>query len=174
MTDISSLTNTRVVLKSRPVGMPTDDNFEIQSVPVAPPGEGEMLLRTLWLSLDPYMRGRMSDRKSYAKPLDIGDVITGGVVCQVVASNIDDFPVGTIVSGMYGWQSYAIARADDNRLFRIDPDLAPISTAVGVTGSGDRGAGCRATASSQAQGIFRHAPGVLAGYCGGGTAPDAP
>jgi NADPH-dependent curcumin reductase CurA len=134
MTDISSLTNTRVVLKSRPVGLPTDDNFDIQSVPVTAPGADEMLLRTLWLSLDPYMRGRMSDRKSYAKPLEIGDVITGGVVCQVVASNIDDFPVGTIVSGMYGWQSYALAKADDNRLFKIDPALAPISTAVGVTG----------------------------------------
>ncbi len=134
MTDISSLTNTRIVLKSRPVGMPTDENFEIQSVPVTAPGDDEMLLRTLWLSLDPYMRGRMSDRKSYAKPLEIGDVITGGVVCQVVASNIDDFPVGTIVSGMYGWQSYAIAKADDNRLFKSDPALAPISTAVGVTG----------------------------------------
>lgn len=134
MTDISSLTNTRIVLKSRPVGMPANDNFEIQTVPVAAPGEHEMLLRTLWLSLDPYMRGRMSDRKSYAKPLETGDVITGGVVCQVVASNIADFPMGTIVSGMYGWQSYAIAKADDNRLFKIDPDLAPISTAVGVTG----------------------------------------
>ncbi|MCR9262371.1 MAG: NADP-dependent oxidoreductase [Pseudomonadaceae bacterium] len=134
MTDISSLTNTRIVLKSRPVGVPANDNFEIQTVPVAAPGEHEMLLRTLWLSLDPYMRGRMSDRKSYAKPLETGDVITGGVVCQVVASNIADFPVGTIVSGMYGWQSYAIAKADDNRLFKIDPDLAPISTAVGVTG----------------------------------------
>ncbi len=134
MTDINSLTNTRVVLKSRPVGMPTEDNFDIQSVPVDAPGADEMLLRTLWLSLDPYMRGRMSDRKSYAKPLDIGDVITGGVVCQVVTSNIDDYPVGTIVSGMYGWQSYALAKADDNRLFKIDPELAPISTAVGVTG----------------------------------------
>ena len=134
MTDISSLTNTRIVLKSRPVGMPTDDNFDIQSVPVAAPGDDEMLLRTLWLSLDPYMRGRMSDRKSYAKPLEIGDVITGGVVCQVVESNIEEYPVGTIVSGMYGWQSYALAKADDNRLFKIDPELAPISTAVGVTG----------------------------------------
>jgi hypothetical protein len=93
-----------------------------------------MLLRTLWLSLDPYMRGRMSDRESYAKPLELGDVITAGVVSQVVESNNTDFPVGTIVSGMYGWQSYAIARPDDYRLFEVDPDLAPISTAVGITG----------------------------------------
>ncbi len=131
---MSERTNTRIVLKSRPVGMPTDDNFDIQSVPVASPGDNEMLLRTLWLSLDPYMRGRMSDRESYAKPLELGDVITAGVVSQVVESNNADYPVGTIVSGMYGWQSYAIARPDDYRLFKVDPDLAPISTAVGITG----------------------------------------
>jgi NADPH-dependent curcumin reductase CurA len=131
---MSERTNTRIVLKSRPVGMPTDENFDIQSVPVATPGDNEMLLRTLWLSLDPYMRGRMSDRESYAKPLDLGDVITAGVVSQVVESNNADYPVGTIVSGMYGWQSYAIAKPDDYRLFKVDPDLAPISTAVGTTG----------------------------------------
>ncbi len=131
---MSERTNTRIVLKSRPVGMPVDDNFEVQSAPITSPGDNEMLLRTLWLSLDPYMRGRMSDRESYAKPLELGDVITAGVVSQVVESNNADFPVGTIVSGMYGWQSYAIARPDDYRLFKVDPDLAPISTAVGITG----------------------------------------
>ena len=127
-------TNTRIVLKSRPLGMPTDGNFDIQSVPVTSPGDNEMLLRTLWLSLDPYMRGRMSDRESYAKPLELGDVITAGVVSQVVESNNTDYPTGTIVSGMYGWQSYAIAKPDDYRLFKVDPGLAPISTAVGITG----------------------------------------
>ncbi len=127
-------TNTRIVLKSRPVGMPTDEDFDIQSVPVTSPGDNEMLLRTLWLSLDPYMRGRMSDRESYAKPLELGDVITAGVVSQVVESNNTDYPTGTIVSGMYGWQSYAIAKPDDYRLFKVDPGLAPISTAVGTTG----------------------------------------
>ena len=126
--------NTRIVLKSRPHGMPQDDNFDIQKIPVGTPGEGEMLLKTRWLSLDPYMRGRMNDAKSYAKPLDIGEVITAGVVSEVVESNLDDYPVGTIVTGMYGWQTYAIGRADDYRLFKVDPDLAPISTAVGVTG----------------------------------------
>jgi hypothetical protein len=114
--------------------MPADENFDVQTVPVNSPGDNEMLLRTLWLSLDPYMRGRMSDRESYAKPLELGDVITAGVVSQVVESNNADFPVGTIVSGMYGWQSYAIAKPDDYRLFKVDPDLAPISTAVGTTG----------------------------------------
>lgn len=131
---MTDLTNTKIVMKSRPVGMPTSDNFEIQSEPVASPGENEMLLGTLWLSLDPYMRGRMSDRKSYAKPLEIGEVITGGVVSQVLESNNADYPVGTIVSGMYGWQSHAIAKPDDYRLFKVDANLAPISTAVGTTG----------------------------------------
>jgi NADPH-dependent curcumin reductase CurA len=131
---MSERINKRIVLKSRLHGMPEDDNFEIQEIPAAVPGDGEMLLKTRWLSLDPYMRGRMSDRESYAKPLDLGDVITAGVVSEVVESNIEDYPVGTIVSGMYGWQSYAIGKADDQRLFTIDPDLAPISTAVGVTG----------------------------------------
>ena len=127
-------TNTRVVLAQRPVGLPEDSDFRIEDVPVGTPGAGEMLVKTLWLSLDPYMRGRMRDAESYAKPLEIGDVITAGVVSQVVESNIDDYDVGDIVTGMYGWQSYAIAKADDNRLFKVDPTLAPISTAVGVTG----------------------------------------
>jgi NADPH-dependent curcumin reductase CurA len=131
---MTAINNTKIVLKSRPVGMPVDSDFEILSVPQRAPGNDEMLLKTLWLSLDPYMRGRMSDRKSYAKPLELGDVITGGIVSQVVESNIADYPVGTLVSGMYGWQSYAIAKADDYRLFKVDPELAPISTAVGTTG----------------------------------------
>ncbi len=131
---MSDRINTRIVLKSRPHGMPQDDDFEIQHIPAANPGTAEMLLKTRWLSLDPYMRGRMSDRESYAKPLALGDVITAGVVSEVVESNIDDYPVGTIVTGMYGWQSYAIGKADDYRLFKVDADLAPISTAVGVTG----------------------------------------
>jgi NADPH-dependent curcumin reductase CurA len=131
---MTAINNTKIVLKSRPVGMPADSDFDIVSVPQPRPGSDEMLLKTLWLSLDPYMRGRMSDRESYAKPLELGDVITGGIVSQVVESNIADYPVGTIVSGMYGWQSYAIAKADDYRLFKVDPELAPISTAVGTTG----------------------------------------
>jgi len=131
---MSDIQNTRIVLKSRPVGMPQAENFDIQSVAMESPGDNEMLLRTLWLSLDPYMRGRMSDRESYAKPLQIGEVITGGVVCEVIETNLDDYPVGTIVSGMYGWQSHAIARPGDYRLFKVDEGLAPISTAVGVTG----------------------------------------
>ena len=131
---MSSPTNVKIVLKSRPTGMVEEENFEIISEPAATPGDNEMLVKTLWLSLDPYMRGRMSDRESYAKPLEIGEVITGGIVGEVVESNNADYPVGTIVSAMHGWQSYAVAKPGDYRLFKVDPDLAPISTAVGTTG----------------------------------------
>lgn len=127
-------TNVKVVLKSRPTGMPEEENFEIVSEPAGEPGENEMLVKTLWLSLDPYMRGRMSDRESYAKPLSLGEVITGGIVGEVVDSKNSNYPVGTIVSAMHGWQSYAVAKPDDYRLFKVDPSLAPISTAVGTTG----------------------------------------
>ncbi|MEQ8858051.1 MAG: NADP-dependent oxidoreductase [Pseudomonadales bacterium] len=131
---MSERTNVKVTLAARPQGMPQVEDFRIVREPAPRPGVGEMLVKTLWLSLDPYMRGRMSDRASYAKPLEIGEVITGGVVAQVVESNVAEFEPGEIVTGMYGWQAYAIAKPDDYRLFRVDPDLAPISTAVGVTG----------------------------------------
>ena len=131
---MSDRMNTRITLASRPEGMPEDENFDIATIPAPTPGPGEILLKTLWLSLDPYMRGRMSDRKSYAEPLAIGDVITGGVVAQVVASNHPDWKVGELVSNMSGWQQYAVVEPGQYRLFRVDPDNAPISTAVGVTG----------------------------------------
>ena len=127
-------TNTRVTLASRPDGMPELENFTVETVPAPEPGEGEVLLKTLWLSLDPYMRGRMSDRKSYAAPLEIGEVITAGVVAQVVASNHADWAVGDLATNMSGWQQYAVAEPGQYRLYRVDPDNAPISTAVGVTG----------------------------------------
>jgi NADPH-dependent curcumin reductase len=81
----------RIVLASRPVGKPTLDNFRLEEVPILQPGPSQMLLRTRWLSLDPYMRGRMSDAPSYAKPVGIGDVMEGGTVSDVVTSNISGF-----------------------------------------------------------------------------------
>ena len=131
---MSARTNTRITLASRPDGMPTDENFRIETVSAPEPADGELLLKTLWLSLDPYMRGRMSDRKSYAEPLQLGDVITGGVVAEVVESRDDAWSVGTLVTAMSGWQQYAVARPGSYRLFRVDPDNAPIQTAIGVTG----------------------------------------
>ena len=99
----------RIVLASRPIGEPTPDNFRLEEIPVPQPGPGQMLLRTLWLSLDPYMRGRMSDAPSYAKPVGIGEVMEGGAVSEVVASNVPRFATGDIVVGRTGWQTYALS-----------------------------------------------------------------
>ena len=90
--------NKKVLLASRPTGWVEASNFTFAETDIPRPADGEVLVRNIYMSVDPYMRGRMSDRKSYAKPLEIGDVITGGVVCQVVASNIDDYPVGKKLS----------------------------------------------------------------------------
>jgi NADPH-dependent curcumin reductase len=124
--------NRRIVLASRPVGEPRDENFRVEAVPVPEPGPGQVLARTLWLSLDPYMRGRMSDAKSYAKPVGIGEVMTGGTVGEVVRSNDPKFKPGDIVLGMGGWQEYA--PMDARELRKLDPDAAPLSTNLGVLG----------------------------------------
>src|SRR3954471_14490126 len=128
MTDI----NRRIVLASRPHGEPQAGDFRLETVPVPEPGPGQVLLRTLWLSLDPYMRGRMSDAKSYAKPVEIGGVMTGGTVSEVVRSNHPGSAPGDIVLGMAGWQEYAVS--DGSGLRRLDPNAAPVSTALGVLG----------------------------------------
>ena len=122
----------RIVLASRPVGEPALDNFRLEKLPITHLGPDEMLLRTLWLSLDPYMRGRMSDAPSYAKPVGIGDVMEGGTVSEVVASNIAQFAKGDIVVGRTGWQTHALS--DGSGLQKVDPRRAPIQTALGVLG----------------------------------------
>ena len=122
----------RVLLAARPVGEPKESDFRIEQTPVPKPGAGEMLLRTLWLSLDPYMRGRMSDAPSYAKPVEIGQVMEGRTVSEVVASNRDGFAAGDIVLSPHGWQTHAVS--DGKGLRKIDPALAPVSTALGVLG----------------------------------------
>jgi hypothetical protein len=124
--------NRRVCLAARPVGEPVAGDFTLVEAPIPEPGPGQMLLKTLWLSLDPYMRGRMSDAKSYAKPVGIGEVMTGGTVSTVVTSHLPAFKAGAIVEGRAGWQDYALSSGDDVR--RVDPALAPISTALGVLG----------------------------------------
>ena len=124
--------NQRIVLASRPVGEPKSENFRLEEAAVRHPESGEMLLRTLWLSLDPYMRGRMSDAPSYAKPVGVGEVMEGGTVSEVVASNIPQFTKGEIVVGRTGWQAYAVSDGSD--LQKVAPTRAPISTALGVLG----------------------------------------
>jgi NADPH-dependent curcumin reductase len=122
----------RIVLASRPIGEPKPSDFRIEDVAVPTPGEGELLLRTIWLSLDPYMRGRMSDAPSYSAPVPVGGVMEAGTVCEVIASNNPGFAKGDIVLARAGWQTHALS--DGKGLAKIDPKLAPISTAIGVLG----------------------------------------
>ncbi|THH36804.1 NADP-dependent oxidoreductase [Aliishimia ponticola] len=105
-------TNRRVVLNERPVGTPDENTLRMETGPVPEPGAGEMLIRTVYLSLDPYMRGRMSDAKSYAEPVAIGGVMTGQVVGQVVASNNEKFAAGDYVLSPSGWQDYFVSNGD--------------------------------------------------------------
>ncbi|MCA1613673.1 MAG: NADP-dependent oxidoreductase [Acidobacteria bacterium] len=127
-------TNKRIILASRPAGMPTLDNFKIVGAEVPRPEEGEILIRTQYLSVDPYMRGRMSDRKSYVPPFALNEAVTGGVVGEVVESRSDAYQTGDTVTGMLGWQLYSTARGDDASIRKVDPRLAPVTTALGVLG----------------------------------------
>ncbi len=126
------LQNQQILLASRPTGMPTPENFRIVHTPAPEPASGQLLLEILYLSLDPYMRGRMDDAKSYAKPVDIGAVMEGGTVARVVTSKHPDYAPGDIVLSHSGWQRYALSNGENLR--KLDPALAPISTALGVLG----------------------------------------
>jgi NADPH-dependent curcumin reductase CurA len=122
----------RIVLASRPIGEPKPSDFRIEDHAIPTPGPGQVVLRTIWLSLDPYMRGRMSDGPSYATPVPVGGVMEGGTVCEVIASNNPAFAKGDIVLSRAGWQTHALS--DGSGLRKIDPALGPVSTAVGVLG----------------------------------------
>src|SRR3974390_1210086 len=122
----------RIVLASRPVGEPKPSDFRVEEYPVPAPGDGQVLLRTIWLSLDPYMRGRMSDAASYAAPVPIGGVMEGETVCEVIASNNPEFANGEIVRSRLGWLTHTISSGKG--LIKVDPRLAPISTSIGVLG----------------------------------------
>ncbi len=125
-------TNRRVLLKSRPQGEPTPANFQIDEAPLPEPKEGEYVSRTIWLSLDPYMRGRMSEAKGYAANVNLGDPMVGGTVGQVVKSRHPTFREGDFVVEYSGWQSYAAS--DGVMSMKLDPSVAPISTALSVLG----------------------------------------
>ena len=122
----------RVVLVRRPPGEPAETDFRVEEVPVPEPGPREVLVRVVYLSLDPYQRGRMRDAASYAAPVPLGEVMTGGTVGEVVKSNHPGFAVGDIVEDRLGWQEYATGGAPSLR--KVDPKIAPISTANGVLG----------------------------------------
>jgi NADPH-dependent curcumin reductase CurA len=124
--------NRQIILAERPAGMPKESDFRLVESPVPQPGAGEALVRALYLSVDPYMRGRMSGQSSYARGLQPGDVMVGGVVGRVIESNDPRVAKDDIVSGMLGWQDYAVAPA--KLLRKIDPAAAPITTALYVLG----------------------------------------
>ncbi len=124
--------NRRVVLASRPVGAPTAANFRLEDVPAPVPSPGQILLRTLFLSLDPYMRGRMSDAPSYAAPVPVGDVMVGGTVSRVEMSLHPGFKAGDLVLGYCGWQQYALS--DGKGLTKLDTLMTRPSLALGVLG----------------------------------------
>ncbi len=124
--------NRQIRLANRPAGYPKETDFELVEEPLPEPGDGEVLVRAIYLSLDPYMRGRMNAGPSYAPPVGLGEVMVGGVVGEVTRSNAPDLAPGDIVEGRLGWQEYAVAKGKSLR--PIDPDLAPISTALGVLG----------------------------------------
>ena len=126
------MTNRRVHLKQRPVGAPTADDFSIVDAPVPIAQDGEVLRRTVYLSLDPYMRGRISAVRSYAPSVEVGGLMVGGTVSEVVESRHPSFAKGDFVVGMDGWQQFA--SSPPTGLRKLDPQLAPISTALGVLG----------------------------------------
>ena len=124
--------NRQILLANRPVGIPKASDFLLNETSIPTPVDGQVLCETLYLSLDPYMRGRMSPSKSYAKPVEINEVMTGGTVGKVIESRDPNLKAGDIVFGYGGWQDYWVHNG--KTLKNVDPDIAPISTATGVLG----------------------------------------
>ncbi len=135
--------NRRIVLASRPTGAPREDNFRLETVPIPDLASGQVLVRHHYLSLDPYMRGRMSDAKSYAQPQPLDEVMIGGTVGEVVATRSERFAVGDQVLGMGGWQDYAVVVADGESstgpqrgaaIRKVDTTRIPLSAYLGAVG----------------------------------------
>src|SRR5579872_4004975 len=124
--------NKRITLAARPHGMPKESDFKLVESPAPAPGPGEILVRIIYISVDPYMRGRMNDVKSYAPPVQIGEIMGAGAVGQVEVSENPQFQPGDYVEGFFGWQEYAVS--DGKGVRKLDPKVAPISTALDVLG----------------------------------------
>ena len=124
--------NRQILLASRPSGEPSEENFKLVEVEIPRPDRGQMLVRTIYLSLDPYMRGRMDASPSYAPPVQVGEVMEGQSVCEVIESNAPEFGPGDIVVAGGGWQDYSLAGSEGVR--KIDRSQGPISYALGVLG----------------------------------------
>ena len=129
---MSQQMNRQIVLASRPSGKPESANFRLDETAIPVPEDGQVLCKTIYLSLDPYMRGRMNAGKSYAPPVEIDEVMGAGTVGQVIESNNSKFNAGDFVFGYGGWQEFWVQNGTE--LKKVDPQLAPISTATGVLG----------------------------------------
>ena len=129
---MSEKKNLQVILSSRPQGKPKKDNFLTKKISIPSIKNGEVLIKTIYLSLDPYMRGRMNSGKSYANPVEIGEVMVGGTVGRVIDSKNSIYNAGDFVFGYGGWQEFWVER--DKGLRKLDPKKAPISTATGILG----------------------------------------
>jgi NADPH-dependent curcumin reductase CurA len=129
---MSDILSREIRLKNRPVGLPSETDFELAETKVSEIGDGQVLIRNIYMSVDPYMRGRMNDRKSYAPPFQIDQPLEGGCVGQVVGSKNDKFAAGDCVMSMLGWREYAVS--DGTGLTKIDPNLFPIQTYIGSAG----------------------------------------
>lgn len=122
----------QIKLKNRPVGLPKNEDFEFSQVPIGEPGEGEVLVRTIYISVDPYLRGRMNDVKSYIPPFELDSVIKSGVIGQVVASKTSNFKKNDVVMGTLAWQEYSVVKEKEIR--KIDADIASPSAYLSVLG----------------------------------------
>ena len=133
--------NQQILLKERPEGLPERHHFDLVKQDIPEAGPGQLLLRTLYLSIDPYMRGRISDRESYAEPVPLGAVMVGATVSQVEQSHHPDFQRGDFVLGYSGWQSYAVSTGEDLRKLSADPSI-PLSYFLGILGMPGQTAYC--------------------------------
>jgi len=122
----------RIALAARPKGKPQSSDFRLEEMPIPAPGPGQVLLGVQYLSLDPYMRGRMDDRKSYVKPVQVGDAMPGENIARVLASNNPKYALGDVVTSQTGWVTHALS--DGTGLRKLDPQQKPITTALGVLG----------------------------------------
>ncbi|WP_449301396.1 NADP-dependent oxidoreductase [Pontibacter rugosus] len=124
--------NKTILLASRPKGMPAEDNFQFEESEIPALKDGEVLLKSLYVSVDPYMRGRMSDAKSYVAPYEVGQPVNGGIVAEVVDSKHDKLPKGAVVLGNLPWQQYIVHQGEG--LNQVSPDVAPLSYHLGILG----------------------------------------
>lgn len=129
---MAEIVSREIRLKNRPAGLPSENDFEIAEVTLPPVGNRQVLIRNIYMSVDPYMRGRMVDRKSYLPPFQLNQPLEGACVGRVVESNNEQFQVGEIVLGLLGWREYFLS--DGTGLLKIDPKVAPIQAYLGTVG----------------------------------------